>query len=235
MEHLGVFAKFWTPGKVKTRLAATIGEHQSAAVYREMLTYLIGSLQTVGDRRTIAFTPQQSQDQFATLVQSVTSPDPQTDAAAWQLAPQAEGSLGNRMTHFFKSTFSDALTRNVVLIGSDCPTITPEVCNEAFTLLKTNDVVLGPTFDGGYYLVGMSQRYYDVFSDITYSTESVFDQTLLKMKQDDITFSLLPPLQDIDEHPQLVDLREALSSDRQPQQRKLLEALEAAFAEEGPS
>ena len=235
MDHLGVFAKHWTPGKVKTRLAATIGESQSAAVYREMLTYLVDSLQSAGDRRTIAFTPSESQDQFTALVQSVTPPDPQMDTAAWQLAPQAEGSLGNRMTHFFESTFSDSSTRNVVLIGSDCPTISPGVCDEAFTMLKTNDVVLGPTFDGGYYLVGMSQRYYDVFSGITYSTESVFDQTLMKMKQDGITFSLLPQLQDIDEHPQLVALREALVSDRQPQQRKLLEVLEIALAEEGKS
>ena len=235
MDHLGVFAKYWTPGKVKTRLAATIGENVSADVYREMLTYLIENLQSVGDLRTIAFTPMESQDQFAKLAQSVIPSTPKTGDTAWQLAAQVEGSLGNRMTHFFESTFSDSSTRNVVLIGSDCPTITPKVCDEAFTMLKTNDVVLGPTFDGGYYLVGMSERYFDVFSGITYSTESVFDQTLTKMKQDNIKFSLLPPLQDIDEYPQLVDLRKALANDCQPQQRKLLNALESALAEEGTS
>ena len=233
MNHLGVFAKHWTPGKVKTRLAATIGEHKSAAVYREMLFYLVNRLKSVGDRRTIAFTPQLSQDQFATLAQSATTPDAESGSTAWNLSPQADGSLGNRMTHFFESAFGDSSTQKVVLIGSDCPTITPEVCGEAFVLLESNDVVLGPTFDGGYYLVGMSQRYFDVFSGITYSTESVLDQTLIKMKQEDISFALLPPLQDIDEYPQLVDLRAALSEDPQPHQRKLLQALEVALAEEG--
>jgi len=225
VEHFGVFAKFWMPGKVKTRLAATIGEVQSALVYREMLNYLVDSLQSVGDSHTIAYTPSDSENQFQELANSVSNP--------WQVAPQAEGSLGNRMAHFFESAFADPSTQNVVLIGSDCPTITPELCNEAFTQLQTNDVVLGPTFDGGYYLVGMSHRYHDIFSGITYSIESVLDQTLAKMKQDKLAFALLPQLQDIDEHPQLVDLKDSLVADPKPEQSKLLETIERSLAQEG--
>lgn len=224
MDHLGIFAKFWTPGKVKTRLAATIGDVESASVYHAMLNYLVDNLQTVGDQRTIAFTPQTSQPSFLELGASTDS--------TWQCVAQVDGSLGQRMTHFFSSAFSDSKTRNVVLIGSDCPMITPDLCRDAFAALQNNDVVLGPTFDGGYYLVGMSNRFYDVFSGITYSTESVLGQTIKKLQADQRAFALLPQLQDIDEFPQLFDLYKTLTDQRQPNQSALLSIVQDAVSSE---
>lgn len=221
-----MFAKFWAPGKVKTRLASTIGEVQAAQVYRAMLVFLVDSLRAVGDQRTIAFTPTDTQSDFANLTGSL--------AKSWQLVPQAEGSLGNRMTQFFESLFSEDVENssgsNVVLIGSDCPAITPALCAEAFELLRTNDIVLGPTPDGGYYLVAMAGQYRDVFSGITYSTESVLKQTIQKMQNDEIKYALLEPLEDIDELDNLVALHKALTQDRQPDQADLLSAIEEALA-----
>ena len=75
----------------------------------------------------------------------------------------------------------------MVLIGSDCPNITPEIINDAFESLTHSDVVLGPTFDGGYYLVGMAKKFHDIFSDITYSTESVLEETLSLAKRNNIS------------------------------------------------
>lgn len=221
-----MFAKFWAPGKVKTRLASTIGEVQAAQVYRAMLVFLLDSLCAVGDQRTIAFTPTDTQSDFANLTGSV--------AKSWQLVSQAEGSLGNRMTQFFESLFSEDVENssggNVVLIGSDCPAITPALCTEAFELLRTNDVVLGPTPDGGYYLVAMAGQYRDVFSGITYSTESVLKQTIQKMQNDQIKYAILEPLEDIDELDNLVALHKTLTQDRQPDQANLLSAIEEALA-----
>ena len=221
-----MFAKYWAPGKVKTRLAATIGQEHAAQAYRAMLHYLVDSLSAVGDQRTIAFTPQDTQQKFAGLTTSV----PQS----WALVPQAEGSLGDRMTHFFESSFSsefeDSDQRNVVLIGSDCPAITPALCAEAFELLRSNDVVLGPTPDGGYYLVGMAGQYRDVFAGITYSIESVLEQTTQKMQADQIKYALLEPREDVDEFDNLVSLHKTMVDNRQPDQANLLSAIEVALA-----
>ena len=222
-----MFAKFWAPGKVKTRLAATIGEVQAAQVYRAMLSYLVDSLHAVGDQRTIAFTPSDTLTEFASVTASVME--------SWALIPQADGSLGNRMTHFFESLFSAAVAEdssrcNVVLIGSDCPAISPALCTEAFELLRTNEVVLGPTPDGGYYLVGMAGQYRDVFSGITYSTESVLEQTIRKMQDNQIKYALLQPREDIDEFDNLVSLHKAMVENRQPDQADLLSAIEDALA-----
>lgn len=221
-----MFAKFWAPGKVKTRLAATIGEVQAAEVYRAMLSYLVDSLRDVGDQRTIAFTPSETLTEFSSVTASVMQ--------SWILIPQSDGSLGDRMMHFFESLFSagadDSLGCNAVLIGSDCPAITPALCNEAFDLLQDNDVVLGPTPDGGYYLIGMSGQYRDVFSGITYSTQSVLQQTTNKMEEDQIRYALLKPLEDIDEFDNLVSLHSAMLKNRQMDQADLLSVIGDAVA-----
>ena len=226
MDHLGMFAKFWAPGKVKTRLAATIGEVKAAEVYRAMLDYLVDSLSTVGDQRTIAFTPLHKLSEFSSVTASAKE--------AWALIPQSDGSLGDRMTHFFESLFSaeaeKASDLNVILIGSDCPTISPALLGEAFELLRTHDVVLGPTPDGGYYLVAMAGQYRDVFSGITYSTQSVLEQTTAKMRNDQIKYALLKPLEDIDEFDNLVSLHKAMLEKRQPDQADLLAIIEDALA-----
>ena len=230
MDHLGMFAKFWAPGKVKTRLAATINEVQAAAVYRAMLNYLVDSLSTVGDQRTIAFTPSDKLPQFSKVTPSVME--------SWTMIPQADGSLGNRMTHFFESLFAgeteDSSGRNVILIGSDCPNITPALLTEAFERLQNHDVVLGPTPDGGYYLVGMAGKYRDVFSGITYSTQSVLEQTIDKMQNDQIKYALLDPREDIDEFENLVSLHKTMLEKPQPDQADLLSAIKEALAA-GPS
>lgn len=228
MDHFGIFAKFWSPGKVKTRLGASIGLDQSALVYQAMLSDLVGRLQSVGDRRTVVYTPQNAEDAFLKLTQSTGN--------QWNLATQCDGPLGQRMTQFFQTTFAEKSTRNVVLIGSDCPTITPATCDLAWAALRHNDVVLGPTLDGGYYLIGMSEKFCDVFSGITYSTESVLDQTIALMKQRELKFELLPQLQDIDELPQLQQLQRWLSANaHHSDQTQLFNAIETVLASKGQS
>lgn len=220
---------------MKTRLGASIGDDQSASVYHAMLIDLVVRLKSVGDRRTIAYTPQNAHDSFRQLTAE--------NGDGWDLAAQSDGALGQRMTHFFQSAFKEPTVENVVLIGSDCPTITPAHCDNALAALTHNDVVLGPTFDGGYYLIGMSNRFYDVFSGITYSTESVLDQTVALMKQRNLKFELLPQLQDIDELPQLHQLHrwlldnadQSLDNADQSTQCFLKETIETALATTRPS
>ena len=71
--------------------------------------------------------------------------------------------------------------RNVVLIGSDLPLINKKDIEVAFDILETKDIVISPTYDGGYYLIGMKEENKDIFN-IRYSTSSVFEETIDKIK-----------------------------------------------------
>jgi rSAM/selenodomain-associated transferase 1 len=184
LDYFGIFAKYWEPGKVKTRLAASIGNEAASDVYCALLNHLTASLNLVADRRLIAYTPADKANEFSVFPH-------------WQETPQCNGSLGARMADFFNEMFTAGASR-AVLIGSDCPDVTANVIEQAFEALTDADVVLGPTFDGGYYLVGMAQKFHDIFSDITFSTESVLEETLALANRSNIRCHCLDRLNDID-------------------------------------
>ena len=215
MDYFGIFAKYWEPGKVKTRLAASIGNQSASDVYCAILNHLITALNSAADRRVIAYSPIDKAKEFS-------------EFPRWQLTPQSDGPLGERMANYFVETFAADADR-VVLIGSDCPDITPEIINEAFESLTHSDVVLGPTFDGGYYLVGMSEKFHDIFSDITYSTESVLEETLSLAKRNSISCHCLDRLNDIDE---IDDLKQYIQQLRDKQTAGEASTMEAVLWEE---
>ena len=209
MDYFGIFAKHWQPGKVKTRLARSIGDQSAATAYHQLLTHLVSSLSGVGQRRVIAYSPPDKLDAFESFVTEIDFKNNETRASqenelAWGFTPQADGDLGQRMSLFFQNAFADSVdsagsATRVLLIGSDCPEVTPEICQNAFAALDDHDVVLGPTEDGGYYLVGMSGKFHDVFGEITFSTTSVLQDTIDKMTRDGVSYFKLKPLNDIDE------------------------------------
>ena len=114
--------------------------------------------------------------------------------------------LGERMKNAFMEAFDSGFKR-VVLIGSDIPGLTLEFIEEAFTSLKEKDVVIGPSFDGGYYLVGFRDKKFSpqVFKGIPWSTERVFEETMKILEREGLTVHALKPLRDIDK---IDDLRE---------------------------
>lgn len=215
MDYFGIFAKYWEPGKVKTRLAASIGNQAASDVYCAILNHLIAALNSAADRRLIAYSPIDKANEFSNFPQ-------------WQHTPQSDGPLGERMANYFIDTFANDADR-VVLIGSDCPNITPEIITQAFESLERADVVLGPTFDGGYYLVGMSGKFHDIFSDITYSTESVLEETLALAKRNNISCHCLDRLNDIDE---IDDLNQYIQQLRDNQSSGDASTMEAVLLEE---
>ena len=106
-----------------------------------------------------------------------------------------------------KVYFSDAFAMGascVLLIGSDSPTLPVSYVRQAFELLRRHPVVLGPTEDGGYYLVGAAARCPQLFDDISWSTSEVWRQTTNKLHKLNITFATLPTWYDVDD---VVDLR----------------------------
>ncbi len=115
---------------------------------------------------------------------------------------QAEGDLGQRMRSAFEHSI-EAGAEKVVLIGTDIPDITADLLQQAFFSLLTRDVVIGPSRDGGYYLIGMVanqalQLYPLLFEETHWSTGELFAATLSRLEKAGYEVAVLPTLRDID-------------------------------------
>lgn len=188
---LGIFAKRPDPGRVKTRLAADLGADFAAEAAEAMtldLAELWGGDRVLapGGRRVLAFAPDDAGPWFDARV-----------PGAMALQPQHGDNLGARMRAFFEGEFEDGASR-VVLIGSDSPTLDPSIVVSAFLCLETRDVVLGPSADGGYYLLGCRPPMPPVFEGIAWSTPNVLGQTVERLGQSGLSLALLPPWYDVD-------------------------------------
>jgi rSAM/selenodomain-associated transferase 1 len=190
-ECLGLFAKYWQPGRVKTRLAKDIGAERAATAYSHFVSTLLQRLGGCGEQRCLAYTPRERSSEFKALL-----PD------GWQSQPQAEGDLGLRMKSFFEQRFAAGCQR-VVLLGSDSPNVPLVYVQQAFDRLRRHDVVLGPTEDGGYWLVGAAGGVPDIFEAIPWSTPQVWSATLATIGAADLSHAVLPTWYDVDEQKDL--------------------------------
>lgn len=198
METLGIFAKYWQPGSVKTRLADSIGPEAAAHLQRQFLVTLLGRFGHASDERALVFDPPERREDFAALI-----------SPRWQLAPQSEGGLGARMRAFVESALA-AGSQRVVLIGADSPTLPVAYVRQAFELLRNNPVVLGPAGDGGYYLVGLADRIPAMFENIDWGTSAVWEQTQQALRREGVAWVETPAWYDVDELADLERLRAEL-------------------------
>jgi uncharacterized protein len=183
-QALLIFAKNLIPGKVKTRLAATIGNDAAMTVYKHLLQH------------TASVTDQLPVNKMVFYSESVETNDAWCDKK-YDKQIQTGDNLGERMQHAFEHAFAKG-NKEVAIIGTDCLDISAEIILEAFTHLKNFDVVIGPAKDGGYYLVGMKQLHTTLFMNISWSTSEVLQQTLDICKHENLSVFLLPVLSDID-------------------------------------
>lgn len=167
-------------GKVKTRLAAAIGEEKTLRIYEVLL-------QKVWD---ITNNLDASIELFWTNL-----PYP-TDFASLSNHIQTEGDLGKRMQSAF-ATISPS--SHMVMIGTDCYDLGADRIQSAFDALDHADVVLGPAMDGGYYLIGMNSIHAALFENMPWSTPELLETTINRMRSEHLAFILLPTLRDIDE------------------------------------
>lgn len=191
-----VFVKNPIPGKVKTRLAKTIGDKEALDVYLRLLEITKTEVLKVEASKEVWYAWEIGVDDIWGDVR-------------FNKKVQVEGNLGEKMKDAFQTSFNEGMDK-VVLIGSDCPTLSQKIISEAFGELSKNDVVLGPSKDGGYYLIGMSSYKPQVLTDITWSTEKVMEQTLLKAKEHEISLHQLQVLNDIDNEDDWNDYLESL-------------------------
>ena len=199
---LGVFAKYWEPGQVKTRLASSLGAVKAARIYEAFVAATIARLSALEVKRVLAYSPDNAQTLAAFEAANIDG---------WSLVAQQEGDLGQRMSAFFEQQFQAGAER-VVLLGTDSPNVLLVEVQEAFEHLKTADVVLGPTEDGGYYLVGAAGSVPPIFADIAWSTPQVLPATIEHLQKKNIRYAQLDPWYDVDElfdlHRLLDDLRD---------------------------
>ena len=210
MAELGVFAKYWAPGKVKTRLAARLGADLAADVYRILLQHLVGQLTRLSIRRTLVFSPAESLEAFSRVF-----------PVDWHFAPQATGDLGERLSHFAKQALARDAEQKVILIGSDTPRLGPDQIQQAVEELDRFPVVLGPTADGGYYLIGL-RRVGTVFDRIPWSTPEVWNATLQRLQTERLPYHALAPMNDVDDAEDLDQLIQELTDSMNPADRRLL-------------
>lgn len=217
---LGIFAKAWDPGKVKTRLAKTLGDETASQLYLRLLLLHLMRFANSGEARVLAYSPasDETRNRFLKLTDSLT-PRPE-----WDFVPQVESDLGARMSCFFEQQFEASdQKRRVVLIGSDAPRLSPEIVDEAFEFLATYDVVFGPSPDGGYYLVGLSSMAESIFQGVDWSTEKVLQQSLDICEAEGLSSALLPELNDIDNEADLKQELELLGDEEDPFVKTFLE------------
>ncbi len=182
MTELLLFAKFWEPGRVKTRLAQVIGEAAAAATYRLFVDACLKRLAATGESRTVVFWPPEEREVFERVAIH----------QGWQCQPQAPGDLGDRM---------HAAAEAVVLLGSDSPNLPVEYVRRAIELLQQADIVLGPAADGGYYLFATRLNRRELFEGVEWSSSRVLEQTLERIHhlQPRPQWALLPAWYDVDE------------------------------------
>jgi rSAM/selenodomain-associated transferase 1 len=184
-KRLIIFVKAPRPGAVKTRLARELGADAACAAYRQMVEQLIARLMGL-DRVELRFTPDDAGDQVKAW-----------QRPGWQLVPQGEGDLGQRLQRAFADAFA-LFPIPVLVIGSDCPTLTQADIELAWDALRENDAVLGPAQDGGYWLIGLREPQPNLFETIAWSTPEVLQQTLQKIEIAGLKAKLLQVRRDID-------------------------------------
>ena len=206
---LVVFIRFPHVGKVKSRLALSLGAEKAAIFYRLCAEQIFGEFSMVSGevKRYIFFSDRNDESEIK-----------QWAGPRFCFSPQAEGNLGTRLKQAFHQMFDRGM-RQVIIMASDVPDLTADVINDAISTLARHDVVLGPSHDGGYYLVGMKRPHDDLFNDIPWSMEYVFKQTMMAIDKLDLSVGCLPLLRDIDTE---TDLRRWLET-AEGDNRKVLE------------
>lgn len=182
-DALIIFAKNPVKGKVKTRLAKTLGNDKAFEVYIKLLSL------------TYEHTKNLKLDKFLYLTESIA--DSLFDKS--YIKKLQEGlNLGERMLNAFKDLF-DSDYKKIVLFGTDVPSLTEKIIEESFEKLNTFDIVIGPSNDGGYYLIGLKKPFDYLFLNMTWGNEKVLQETINRIKENNRTYYLLKELIDIDD------------------------------------
>lgn len=183
-----MFVKAPESGAVKTRLAASLGEAPVLELYRAFVSDLMEMLKKGEYPLRIFFYPPNAEAEIGKWLGS-----------ACHLTPQKGDDLGERMINAFREAFTEGF-QSAVLIGSDTPDLPCAFIDEAFLSLNDHEAVIGPSFDGGYYLIGFRRETFhaSAFEAVPWSTAEVFRKTTEILSDKQCRVHILQKLRDID-------------------------------------
>jgi len=182
-----LFARAPEVGQVKTRLAPVLSAAACAQLQEAMTVDLLDATGSLPVRRMLACTPTTAHPFFLQCAQK----------HQIVLRKQEGASLGDRIAEAMGWGFGEGFQR-VALIGVDSPTLPLAFLREAFARLETHRTVLGPTLDGGYYLIGARDASPNIFTNIPWGTDRVFTETLNRFNEQHLSCHLLPFWYDVD-------------------------------------
>lgn len=187
LTSLIIFLRFPTPGKTKTRLAREVGDVLAAEWYRLCVEHVLAELKSGRD---------------VEIVCAVAEDGELENVKEWlgnefRYTVQMGRDLGERMSNAIQEEFARG-AEYVIVVGSDVPEISRADIAEAMERLLEQDVVIAPSNDGGYSLIGMNRNHRELFEGIEWSTESVLEVTVENARRKELTVSLVHPLMDID-------------------------------------
>ncbi|MDH4332132.1 MAG: TIGR04282 family arsenosugar biosynthesis glycosyltransferase [Desulfobulbaceae bacterium] len=187
--RLILFTRYPVPGRTKTRLIPALGAEGAAGLQRRMSETLIAHMAQFAHNYPV--TPEiRFTDGNQEAMQNWLSSDIPCVA-------QGDGNLGDRLRRAFAQAFAQGVGR-VVVIGADCPGLSPALFAQAFNALARQDLVLGPARDGGYYLLGLRRPAPSLFSDIPWGSGEVLAATLKQAQALNLTTHFLEALADVD-------------------------------------
>ena len=182
-----IFIKNPQLGKVKTRVAQTVGDEKALEIYLKLLKITHQNTKILRGVKCHLY--------YSDFINN----SDEWSEKNYEKHVQNGTDLGARMAE----AFSEILKHHekVCIMGSDCPTLSPDILQKAFQDLETTDFVLGPSTDGGYYLLGMNRGidFKIIFSNMVWSTDSVLSETLKRIATMRKSVALLPELTDVDE------------------------------------
>ena len=177
-----IFVRNPVLGKVKTRLAASMGDEKALAVYK----YLLQHTKNITENLPVT--------KFVFYAGEINNNDIWN---GYQKQLQYGNDLGERMANAFKELFKNGF-KKICVIGSDCLELDTEILNAAFTALSNTDIIIGPATDGGYYLLGMKKDCTVVFTKNNWGESSVYDTTIAIIKENNLQYLPLKMLNDVD-------------------------------------
>ena len=183
-------------GKVKTRLAKTVGDETALEIYKFLLEKTRDISSKVSSDKAVYYSIKVRENDI-------------WDSSIYQKHQQVGEDLGFRMLNAFKDSF-EAGYEKVMIIGSDLYDLTSENIETAFNELNNNDLVIGPAEDGGYYLLGMNSLHSTIFKNKNWGTETVRKDTLLDLKDKNV--KLLAFKNDIDVYEDILNIPEIMST-----------------------
>lgn len=192
-----VFLKFPEKGKVKTRLSRDLDTDFVFELYKAFISDLAEKLQPVRNTCFFVWPLEQTEEKIKVLENLI--------GHGLHFYAQQGDHLGDRMANAFETVFDEGCEQ-AVLIGTDIPEITTDIILNAFEMLEKKasvigpSAVIGPSTDGGYYLIGFQKSGFSksIFDSIEWSTRQVLSRTIAGMKQQGLVCSFLPELDDID-------------------------------------